>query len=136
MYSLRTTPLCWGPIALGYLVPTFGFHRVLSSKMTLTMPSRRFSQRLHPDEDLPQTSTQNHAPTQILSTIAEGPENPSFSDIPEVQLHQPANNMSTIAVGSSQNNGGTSSTQTNGRAHTNRPSEHLADTSHPGQCPS
>jgi hypothetical protein len=99
-------------IALGYLVPTFGAHHVLSSKTTLTMPPRRFSQRLHPDEDLHQTSTQNQVSTHTLSTIAEGSEHPAFGDIPEVHLHQPAN-MSTTAVASSQNGRGASSTQTN-----------------------
>jgi hypothetical protein len=52
--------------------------------MTLMMTPRWFSQRLHPDEDLPQTSTQNHPPTQILSIIAESPEHPTFGDIPDV----------------------------------------------------
>jgi hypothetical protein len=40
----------------------------------------------------------------------------TFDDIPEVQLHQPANNMSTTTVASSQNGGGVGSTQTNGGA--------------------
>jgi hypothetical protein len=105
-------------IALSYLVPTFGTHRVLSSKTTLIMPSRRVSQRLHPDEVLPQALTQNHPPlyhpsTQILTTITKGSEHPAFGDILEVQLYQPAN-ISTTAAGSSQNGGGASSTQTNG----------------------
>jgi hypothetical protein len=43
----------------------------------------------------------------------EGSEHPIFDDIPEVQLHQLAT-ISTTVVGSSQNGGGTSSTQTNG----------------------
>jgi hypothetical protein len=60
-----------------------------------------------------QRLTQNYPPTQIISTIAEGPENPAFGDIPEIQLHQPSNNMSTTTVGSSQNGRGTSSTQAN-----------------------
>jgi hypothetical protein len=47
-----------------------------------------------------------------LSTITEGSEHPTFSDIPELELHQPAT-MSTTASGSSQNDRGTSSTQTN-----------------------
>jgi hypothetical protein len=53
--------------------------------------------------------------TQILSTIDEGFEHSNFDDILEVQLHQLAN-MSTTAADSSQNGGGTSSTQTNGVA--------------------
>jgi hypothetical protein len=57
-----------------------------------------------------------HPSTQILSTITEGLEHPAFSDILEVQLHQPNNNMPTIVVRSSQNDGGASSTQTNGGA--------------------
>jgi hypothetical protein len=104
-------------IALGYLVPTFGSHRILSSKMTSIMPPRRVSQSLHPDESLPQDSTINpplHQPsTQIHPTITEGLESPNFGDIPEVQLHQPAN-MSTTTEGSSHNGGGASSTQTSG----------------------
>jgi hypothetical protein len=48
------------------------------------MPPRRFSQHLHPDEGLPQTLAPNHPPTQIVSTIVEGLENPAFGDIPEV----------------------------------------------------
>jgi hypothetical protein len=77
------------------------------------MPPRGFSQHLHSDENLPQTSTQNHPSTQILSTIAEGSEHLTFSDVPEVQLQHQVNNTSTNAVGSSQNVGGASSTQTN-----------------------
>jgi hypothetical protein len=81
------------------------------------MPPRRFSQRLHPDEGLPQAFDQNQLPfhqpsTQTLSTIVEGSKYPTFRDIPELQLHKPAT-MSTTAVGSSQNDRGTSSTQTN-----------------------
>jgi hypothetical protein len=49
-------------ITLGYLVPTFGAHHILSSKTTLIMPPRRVSQCLHPDECLPQASTQNNSP--------------------------------------------------------------------------
>jgi hypothetical protein len=47
-----------------------------------------------------------------LYTIAEGSKDPTFGDIFELQLHQPAT-MFTTAAGSSQNGGGTSSTQTN-----------------------
>jgi hypothetical protein len=47
-----------------------------------------------------------------LSTIVEGSEHPTFGDIPEFQLHQLAT-MSTTTAGSSQNSGGTNSTQTN-----------------------
>jgi hypothetical protein len=65
---------------------------------------------------LPQTFTQNLPPTQNLSTITEGSEHPTFSDIPEVEMLHPANNTSTTTPGSSQNVGGTSSTQTNGGA--------------------
>jgi hypothetical protein len=45
-------------VAFGYLIPTFGVHRVRSSKTTLTMPLRRVRQRLHPDEGLLYTSDQ------------------------------------------------------------------------------
>jgi hypothetical protein len=54
-----------------------------------------------------------HPPTHTLSTIIEGSEHPTFGDIPEPRQHHPAT-VSTIAVGSSQNGGGASSTQTNG----------------------
>jgi hypothetical protein len=69
----------------------------------------------------PPTSTQNppplhHPSTQILSTITKGSEHSTFGDILKVQLHQPANNISTIAVGSSHNGRAASSTQTNGGA--------------------
>jgi hypothetical protein len=80
------------------------------------MPPRRTSQRLHPDEGLPQTSDQNqtHPPTQALLTIAEGTEHATFDTIPEVQL-QPTN-MSTTTAGFGKNGGAASSTQTNGGA--------------------
>jgi hypothetical protein len=62
----------WDRVALGYLIPIFDAHRVLSSKTTLTMPSRIISQRLHPDEGLPQSSDQNHPcqTTIFLTTTA------------------------------------------------------------------
>jgi hypothetical protein len=82
----------------------------------MTMPPRRMSQHLHPDKGLSQTSTQDPPPTQILSTIVEGSEHPTFGDIPDVEVLHPANDTSATAVGSSQNVGGTSSTQTNGCA--------------------
>jgi hypothetical protein len=118
---LRSSPRVRYSIALDYLIPTFGAHRVLSSKTTLIMSPRRVSQHLHPDEGLLETSPQNRPPlhhpsTQILSTITEGSRHSTFDDIPEVQLHQPANNMSTTTVASSQNGGGVGSTQTNGGA--------------------
>jgi hypothetical protein len=57
-------------------------------------------------------------PTQILSTITEGSEHPTFGDIPEVEVLHPTNNTSTTAAGSSQNTGGANSTQTNrGASH-------------------
>jgi hypothetical protein len=98
-----------------YLIPTFVAHRVLCLKTTMTMPPRRTSQRLHPNEGSTQTSDQNqthHPSTQDLPTIAEGAEHLTFDTIPQVQL-QPAN-MATTAAGSSQNGGAASSTQTNG----------------------
>jgi hypothetical protein len=56
----------------------------------------------------------NHPPTQNLSTIIEGLEHVTFSDILEVELQHPTNNnVSTIVAGSSQNPRGVSSTQTN-----------------------
>jgi hypothetical protein len=51
-----------------------------------------------------------------LSTIVEGSEHPTFSDIPEVEVLHLANNTSTTVVGLSQNIKGTNSTQTNGDA--------------------
>jgi hypothetical protein len=100
-------PRVWDQVAFGYPIPRFGSHRVLSPKTTLTMPNKRSCQRLNPDEGLPQASDQNKLPfhqqsNQTLSTIAEESEHPTFSDIPELQLHQPAT-MSTTATGSSQN---------------------------------
>jgi hypothetical protein len=107
-------------ITLGSLVTTFGAHCSLSSKTTLIMPPRKVSQCLYPGKALPKMSTQRNPPlthpsTQSLSTITEGSEHSTFSDIPEVQLHQPAN-LSTTTVGSIQNGGSTSSTQKNGCA--------------------
>jgi hypothetical protein len=83
------------------------------------MPPRRISQRLSQpgDEALQPAFAQNQPPTQNLSTIIEGLEHATFSDIPEVELQNPTNNnVSTIAAGSSQNTRGASSTQTNGGA--------------------
>jgi hypothetical protein len=54
-----------------------------------------------------------HPPTKILSTIVEGSKHPTFGDIPKPHQHQLAT-MSTTAAGSSQNDRGASSTQTNG----------------------
>jgi hypothetical protein len=101
-------PRVWGQVALSYLIPTFGTHRVLSPKTTLTMPPRRVSQYLHPDEGLPQTSNQNQPSfqqpsTQTLSTITEAVEHPTFDNNPEVQLLQA--NMSTTTASTSQGNG-------------------------------
>jgi hypothetical protein len=55
------------------------------------MPPRKVSQRLHPDEGLPQTSDQNQPSfqqpsTQILPIITEAAEHLTFNNIPEVQL--------------------------------------------------
>jgi hypothetical protein len=97
------------------LIPTFGAHSVISPKATL--PPRQTSQRLHLDEGSTQTYHQNqthHPSTQALPTITEGAEYPSFDTILQVQL-QPTN-MPTTIVGSSQNGGAASSTQTNGGA--------------------
>jgi hypothetical protein len=104
-------------VALGYLIPIFGAHRVESLKVTLTMPPGRTSQCLHPDEGSTQTSDQNqthHPSTQALPTIVEGAEHLTFDTIPQVKL-QPAN-MSTTTVGFNQNGKAASSTQTNGGA--------------------
>jgi hypothetical protein len=86
----------------GYLIQTFGAHRVQSSKTTLAMPPRRVSQHLNADEGLLQTSDQNQSPleqpsSQILPTITEVAE-PTFHNIPEVQLQQAT--MPTIAANS------------------------------------
>jgi hypothetical protein len=67
----------------------------------------------------------NHPPTQNLSTIIEGLEHVTFSDILEVELQHPTNNnVSTIVAGSSQNPGGVSSTQTNRGAPDQSPHGH------------
>jgi hypothetical protein len=113
-------PRVWDQIAFSHLIPTFGTHRVLSMKITWTMPPRRTSQRLHPNEALRQNLAENHQTiphpsTQTLSTIPKGPGPSTLGNIPKVQPHQLAN-MSTTVPNSSQNNGGASSTQTNGGA--------------------
>jgi hypothetical protein len=69
------------------------------------IPPRRISQRLHPDEGLPQASNQNQPPfqqpsTQAFSVITEAAEHPTFGNILEVQPQQA--NMSTITTGTSQ----------------------------------
>jgi hypothetical protein len=61
---------------------------------------------------LPQASDQNQPPTHALPTIIEAAKHPTFDNIPEIQLQQA--NMSTTATGTSWNDGGASSTQTNG----------------------
>jgi hypothetical protein len=76
------------------LIPTFGAHRVPSSKTTLNMQPTRSSQHLHPDKGSPQPTT------QTLPTILE------------LQLQQI--DMPTMAAGTSQTGVGTSSMQTNG----------------------
>jgi hypothetical protein len=91
------------------LISIFGVQRVLSPKTTLTIPPKRVSQRLHPDEGLPQTSDQNQIPfqqpsTQTLPTITEAAENLTFGNIPEIQLQQV--NISTTVAGTSQSGGG------------------------------
>jgi hypothetical protein len=75
----------------------------------------RMRQHLHPDEGLSREFTNNpplrQPSTQNLSTIVEDPEHPTFGDIPEVQLDQPAHISATTAW-PSQNSGAASSTQT------------------------
>jgi hypothetical protein len=76
----------------------------------------RLSQRLSQpgDEALPPAFAQTQPPTQNLSTIIEGLEHVTFRNILEVELQHPTNkNVSTTVVGSSQNAGAVSSTQTN-----------------------
>jgi hypothetical protein len=73
------------------------------------MPPRRVSQRLHPDEGLPQTSDQNQPPfeqpsTKTLPTITEAVEHLTFDNILEVQLQQA--NMSITATVTSQGDEG------------------------------
>jgi hypothetical protein len=65
-----------GHVAIGYLIPAFGTHRVLSPKTNLTMPPRRVSQCLHPDEGLPQTSDQNqpHSNNHSLKPTPPSPK--------------------------------------------------------------
>jgi hypothetical protein len=112
-------PPCSGINSPRLFTPTFGAHCVSSSKTTLSMPPKRMSQHLHPDEGPPRESTNNpplHQPSsQNLLTIAEDPEHPIFGDIPEVQLHQPAC-ISTTATGPNQNSDVASSTQISGGA--------------------
>jgi hypothetical protein len=81
----------------------------------MMMPPRRVSQRLHPNEGLLQISDQNQPPfqqssTQILPTIAEATE-PTFDNIPEVQLQQAA--ISTTTTITSQSNEGDKHLNTN-----------------------
>jgi hypothetical protein len=113
LHTFSLSLFCVGDQGLWTLTPNIGAHCVLSSRTTLMMPSRQFSHRLHPDEDMPQTSTHSQPPTQILSTIAEGLEHATFGDIPEFDVIPPPNNVSTAAAGLSQNAGGTNSTQIN-----------------------
>jgi hypothetical protein len=106
----------WDRVALGYLIPTFGAHRILSPKATLMIPSRRISQRLHPDEGLPQASDQNQPPfqqpsTQTLPTITKAAEHPTFDNILEAQPQHA--NMSTTTADTSQTGGGDQHLNTN-----------------------
>jgi hypothetical protein len=115
-YFLPRIPyLCISSPTIVFGVPTFSTHRVLSSKTTLTMLPRRLSQRLHPRKGPLQESTDNpplHQPSiQILPTITEELEHPNFKNVPEVQLHQPAQ-ASTTTVWPSQNSSAASSSQT------------------------
>jgi hypothetical protein len=80
------------------------------------MPPRRVSQRLHPDEGLPQTSDKNQPPfeqpsTQTVPTMTEVAEHSTFDNIPKVQLQQA--NMSTTTVDTSQGDGGDQHLNTN-----------------------
>jgi hypothetical protein len=73
------------------------------------MPLRRVSQRMHPDEGLPQSSDQNQPlfqqpSTQTLPTITEATEHLTLDNIPEVQLQQA--NMSTATADTNQGDGG------------------------------
>jgi hypothetical protein len=65
------------------------------------MPLRRLCQHLHPGEGPSQESNDNkplrQPSTQILPTITEEPEHPTFKSTPEVQLHQPAHSYTTTA---------------------------------------
>jgi hypothetical protein len=118
-FTSHHSPSCSGINSPQLFTLTFGAHRALSSKTTLTMSPKRMSQRLHPNEGPPQESTNNPSfyqpPTQNLPTIAEDHEHPTFRDIPEVQLHQLAH-ISTTATGPSKNSGAASSTKISGRA--------------------
>jgi hypothetical protein len=118
-FASHHPPSCSGINSHRLFTSTFGVHRGLSSKIILTMPPRRMSQHLHPDEVPPQESTNNPShhqlSTQNLPTIVEDPNHPIFGDILEVQLHQPVY-ISTTATRPSQNSGTASSTQTSGRA--------------------
>jgi hypothetical protein len=96
--------------AFDYLIPTFDTHRILSLKRTLTMPLRRVSQRLHPDEGLLQTFGLQQPCTQTLPTITEVAE-PTFENFPEVQLQHAT--MSTTAAIASQSNEGDKHLNTN-----------------------
>jgi hypothetical protein len=109
------------------------------------MPPKRVSQCLHPDEAPPQESTNpaqpNQPSTQILPTIVEGQEHPTFRNTPELQLHQPTHastnqpthppstnqptHASTTIVGPSQTNDTATSSQTSTGLHANHPYENL-----------
>jgi hypothetical protein len=117
-FTLVHLPPCSGINSLWLFIPTFGAHRVLSSKTTLTMPPRRFYQRLHSEEAPPQEPNNHrplHQPTQTLSTIDKVLEHPTLENIPEVELHQPTH-PSTSAAGPSQANGVATSSHTTGGA--------------------
>jgi hypothetical protein len=111
---LEPNPLPSLAIWSQHLAPTVGVkpENNPNNATTMNQPTPASRRRSYPK--LPPKTI--HPSTQVLSTIPEGLEHPAFGDIPEVQLHQLANNMSTTAPGSSQNGGGTSSTQTNGGA--------------------
>jgi hypothetical protein len=108
-------PSCSGTNNPRLFTPTFGTHHVPSSKTTLAILPMRICQRFHPVEGPPREST-NYPPlhqpsTQSIPTITKDPEHPTFRDIPEVQLHQPAH-ISTTTTRPSQSSGAASSTQT------------------------
>jgi hypothetical protein len=107
-FTFYYPPSCSGINSLRLFISTFDAHRVASSKTTPTMPQRRSSQCLHPDEAPPQEPI-NHPPlnqpsTRILPTIDKSSKHPVFGNIPEAQLHQPAHTSTNIA-GLSQTNG-------------------------------
>jgi hypothetical protein len=85
-------------IVLIYLIPTFGAHRVLSLKTTLTMP--------HPSEGSHRAFDHKQPPTQVIPTTIEVAEQPTSDNNPDIQPRQ--DNIITTTARTNQNDGGVS----------------------------